>query len=257
MLLSSIKISLALYFSLSFYTIMDGFTVEFFQNDTHESVIVPHDEDVASSIAGSVYFCFHCNYSPNSNRFCRAGSLAHAVLLNSPSCNSLLSFFSSQALPFLNTLNTERTFFHHTSVNELLHQDSDTILVRSVHHTQDPQYLLGHSLLQKLSCSYVIEPVESSYFIWTVICAIAGSDTTVISHLVVTFCELWLVARNRTNVFTWCIFAMLTKHRLITQLQDFQDRRNNICRYASNAFRESELLLFFLQQEYYFLHYKK
>src|SRR5690606_36347848 len=55
-------------------------------------------------------------------------------------------------------------------------------------------------------------PVESSHFVRTVVCAVAGTDTTVISHLVEAFGAM-RSSRHGTNCLTRCIVTLLTHHR--------------------------------------------
>src|SRR5690606_4628736 len=58
-----------------------------------------------------------------------------------------------------------------------------------------------------------VKPVETTYFVRTVISTIFSTDTTVVCHLVQTFTAV-VSSRYRTNVFTRCIVTVLAHHWL-------------------------------------------
>ena len=93
----------------------------------------------------------------------------------------------------------------------------NTIRVRSsfiIDYCMDQVYLHRCMLVvRETICAGVIRPVETTYFIRTVVCAISCTDTTVISHLVDAFAAV-VGCSYRANVFTGSVIAMLAKHRL-------------------------------------------
>src|SRR5690606_11724285 len=71
----------------------------------------------------------------------------------------------------------------------------------------------GRVDILELTVVVVVEPVEAAYFIRTVVCTIAGTDATVVCHLVEPLGAV-CGGRHRADSLARCIIAMLAKHGL-------------------------------------------
>ena len=93
--------------------------------------------------------------------------------------------------------------------------------IRIQHH---PPEIQGHSgcipqITRQCTGLGIVEPVEPSYLIGTVIIAVPGPDTAVVNHLVQSLAAL-VGGRNGTNIFTGRIVAMLAHNRLEQRLPE-------------------------------------
>src|SRR5574343_1068936 len=121
---------------------------------------------------------------------------------------------------FLQTLDTERTFFDHTTAtysNIRVQYHAGEIVVHHEYSIIQGTYTFLQLVNWEADGSGIISPVKATYFIRTVVRAITGTDTTVIGHLVQTFAAV-VGSGYRTNVLTWSVVAMLTKHWLENRL---------------------------------------
>src|SRR5260221_5197183 len=143
-------------------------------------------EGVFSSCMGDQ--AFFIIYIPEDDRVGRAGLLAGSPYILHIFQGTV--FFFRFQLAFLQTLNTESTFFHYPS--------GANRYVRIKHHTGQVIIHLEYGRIQLTYCrlvlvvreavrSRVISPVEAAYLERTVVRAITGTDTTVVCHLVETF----------------------------------------------------------------------
>src|SRR5260221_2964213 len=119
-------------------------------------------------------------------------------------------------LAFLQTLCAERTFFHHTTATNnyirVQHHTGQVVVHLEDHRIQFTYRRLVLVVREAVGAG-VISPVKAAYFIRTVVGAIAGPDTAVVSHLVQTFGAV-VGSVDRANVLTGSIVAMLTQHGL-------------------------------------------
>src|SRR5579872_6991025 len=117
-------------------------------------------------------------------------------------------------LAVLQTLYAEAAFFHHTAAaGDHIRVEHHTGKI--VIHREDNGIELTDDLLVLVVGEAVgagiVGPVETSYFIRTVVGAIAGPDTAVIGHLIQPLAAV-VGGIHRANVLTGSVVAMLTQH---------------------------------------------
>ncbi len=109
------------------------------------------------------------------------------------------AFFFGLDFRFLNALHAVGAFLHHSAATHCYVRIADSIETL------------------RIPIRIQIE-VEAAHLVRAVIRAIAGSDATVVDHLVQTFVAMYR-GRHRANQFAGRILAMHARHRLVVDVR--------------------------------------